>query len=208
MSEASTQDISERLEADPANQLTRKFLAMVKARPVGSALELGSRNVTGYLRRDWIPADWKYTGFDIEAGENVDIVGDAHELTKYTGRRKYDVIFAVSVFEHLLMPWKVVVELNRALKPGGLIFVVTHQTWPLHVAPTDYYRYSSDAWPGLFNRYTGFEIVEAAMGEPAIISAVLQHGPTIGMEKYPGYLASSVIARKIGRAKVSWRAKV
>ena len=56
-------------------------------------LEIGSRNVTGAnLRSRFSNAD--YIGFDFYAGENVDVVGDAHKLSSYfEGEQKFDLIF-------------------------------------------------------------------------------------------------------------------
>lgn len=45
-------------------------------------LEIGARNVTGKTLRNLFPKA-NYTGFDYYPGENVDVIGDAHELSKY-----------------------------------------------------------------------------------------------------------------------------
>ena len=86
-------------------------------------LELGSRNVTGSnLRTRFLNAD--YVGFDFYAGENVDVISDAHKLSTYfTGQDKFDVIFSSAVFEHLHMPWVVALEIQTLLKIGGYVFI-------------------------------------------------------------------------------------
>ena len=45
-----------------------------------------------------------YVGFDIARGPNVDVVGDAHELSRHFPADHFDAVFALSVFEHLAMP--------------------------------------------------------------------------------------------------------
>lgn len=66
-------------------------------------LEVGSRVVTGTnFRSLFEKAD--YIGFDYYAGDNVDVVGDAHRLSHYFDK-KFDLIFSSAVFEHLAMPW-------------------------------------------------------------------------------------------------------
>jgi predicted SAM-dependent methyltransferase len=89
-------------------------------------LELGSRNVTGSnLRNRFSNTD--YVGFDFYAGENVDIVGDAHKLSSYfANKEKFDLIFSSAVFEHLYMPWVAAVEIQKLLKVGGYVFIETH----------------------------------------------------------------------------------
>ena len=61
------------------------------------------------------------------------------------------------------MPWKVAIELNRVMKTGGLVLIHTHQTIGMHDLPWDFWRYSDTSWHGLFNEYTGFEIVETSL---------------------------------------------
>jgi len=42
-------------------------------------------------------------------------------------------------------------------------------TWPPHEEPWDFWRFNRTTWATLFNAATGFEIVEAVVGEPARI---------------------------------------
>jgi SAM-dependent methyltransferase len=145
---------------------------------------------------------------DILSGDNVDVVGDAHTLSALFELKTFDAIFAISVFEHLLMPWKVALEMNRVMKTDGLAMIATHQAWPLHEAPWDFWRFSDQCWRGLFNKYTGFEIIDAAMGEPAFIVGRMLHRPNLEMERSPAYLGSVVLCRKIADTELSWDADV
>ena len=47
----------------------------------------------------------------------------------------------------------------KALTVGGLIYVQTHQSFPLHAYPNDYFRFSRDALASLFGTEMGFEVV-------------------------------------------------
>ena len=92
-------------------------------------LEIGSRNVTGTnLRKYFNKAE--YIGFDFHEGENVDVVGDAHYLSRYFENKKFDLIFSSSVFEHLMMPWIVAEEISKILKLGGNVFIETELDKP------------------------------------------------------------------------------
>lgn len=64
------------------------------------------------------------------------------------------------------MPWKVVLEMNKVLKKGGVGFIFTHQTTQLQEPPLDFWRYSIYSWDALFNAHTGFEILDRAMYLP------------------------------------------
>lgn len=181
-----------------------RFLDSLHKFETGDALEIGSRARSAITRRQLVPSHLGYVGLDIMPGRNVDVVGDAHRLSEVFGPRKFVAAFSLSVFEHLAMPWKVVIELNRVLRPGGLVFVNSPQTWPLHEEPWDFWRFSAHSWPCLFNAMTGFEIVEVAQGEPARVHALWDSPVVRDMSDSPAFLSSNVIARKIGETSLDW----
>lgn len=169
-------------------------------------LEIGSRARSGNIYRGLFPTIGRYVGTDITDGPNVDRIADAHTLSKVMDER-FDFAFSASVFEHLIMPWVAAFELNKALNPGALIYIQSHPAWPLHEEPWDFFRFSKDAWSGLFNRLTGFEIVEAGYGIGAtIVPRVSASGALHGIEGCPTYLLSACVARKIGDPLVDWSA--
>ena len=189
---------------DPAHALSARFQALLAGQPRGRLLEVGSRARSGNVRRGLAPPGWGYSGFDIMAGPNVDVVGDAHALSRHYPAGCFDAVMAYSVLEHLLMPWKFVIELNRVLKPGAVGLFTTHQCWPLHDEPWDFWRFSDRAWTALLNPATGFEIIEARMGEPAFIVAARCHPATAFAETPAGALASFVLFRKVGGTTLEW----
>jgi hypothetical protein len=199
--------IHEAMAGDPYHRLTRRFLDMLTELPVGRVLEVGSRNRSGNVRRQWVDPH-EYVGVDIAAGDNVDVVADAHELSQALAPESCDAAFSISTFEHLAMPWKVVLELNKVLKVGSLVLVSSHQTFPLHEMPWDFWRFSDAAWHALFNAATGFEVIETALGEPASIVAHLIHEVTAGLETQPAYIGSAVLARKTGPTQLRWDVSV
>jgi hypothetical protein len=197
----------ERLKDDGFAASERVFVDFLRGLPPGArVLEIGARARSGITRRELVPATATYVGFDIAAGPNVDVVGDAHELSRHFPPGHFDAVFSVSVWEHLAMPWKVSLELNQVMKPGALVMVNTHQAWPSHEEPWDFYRFSEFAWATLFNAATGFEIVAAGMGSPAVMAAALPepHLQDQHIEWHYGYLATRCIARKTGPTTLSW----
>ncbi|MEK7991375.1 MAG: methyltransferase domain-containing protein, partial [Thiotrichaceae bacterium] len=193
------------LASDPYHHLQHRFFKGLHDLPENSqVVELGARARSGVTRRELMPKQVKYTGFDILQGPNVDITGDAHQLSQYVKPNTYDAIFSMSVFEHLIMPWKVVLEMNKVLKTGGQVMIAAPHTWPLHDTPWDFWRFSDQAWRALFNEYTGFEIVETALGEPVSIVPYYAHNVVMGLEKQPAYLGSAVIAKKVTDTHLSW----
>lgn len=180
---------------DPYHAVFADFIALANEREGYRVLELGSRgtHVDPRLR-----GFSEYVGFDIHPGPNVDAVGDVHSLSRVvTG--PFDAVYAISTFEHLAMPWKAVLEINAVLADGGLLFVATHQTWPPHELPWDFWRYSPAAFQVLLNAHTGFEIVRAESGLPALIVPMVRDVGTRGVHRNPANLGVSVLARKVSR---------
>lgn len=191
-------------DGDPFHACWASFLHKLHEIPSGTVLEIGSRARSAITRRSSVPAHLDYVGMDILPGPNVDVVGDAHALETLFGREKFVAAFSFSVFEHLAMPWKVALELNRVLRVGGLVFTQTHQTWPIHEEPWDFWRFSKHSWQTLFNSATGFEIVETAHGEPARIHSLRSNAVTRLLANEPAYLGSDSIVKKIGDTQLSW----
>ena len=190
--------------SDPSHVLWFEFLERLHSLPSGDVVELGSRARSGIIRRTLLPPHLGYVGVDILPGPNVDIVADAHELSAALAKRRFVAVIALSVFEHLAMPWKVVLEINKVLSEGGLVFVQTPQTWPLHDEPWDYWRFSSHAWRCLFNDYTGFKVVKVAHGEPVRVIPLWDAPVLHGLEHSHAFLSSCVLATKVSTSALSW----
>jgi SAM-dependent methyltransferase len=202
--DARAENLSRNLGADPFNRLYLRFHEMVRSLESPTVVEVGSRARSGNLHVGWLPEDSTYRGFDVIDGPNVDVVGDAHKISQYFPNSSVDAIFSLSTMEHLAMPWKAVVEMNSILRSGGLVFAATHQTWPVHDAPWDFWRFSSFAWAALFNESTGFEILDVAMGERASVVADFLTPSTAGLDEQPAFLGSAVIAKKVGPTSLDW----
>jgi len=185
--------------AEAASSVWSQFLAEVDCSGQ-HVLELGSRARSGVVNRGRIERA-TYTGLDVLAGPNVDVVGDAHFLPKAL-HGKFSGAFSISTVEHLLMPWKVAAEINLVLRTGGLVLTQTHQTWTVHDAPWDFFRFSRDSWRGLFNEATGFRIERAIYSEPATVVALEQsRNEATRFDWERGFLASICLARKVGEPK-------
>ena len=192
---------------DPYHARFAQFMQMVAAMPVPVVVELGARNVSGLLRRGHFPNAGKYVGVDIHPGEGVDIVGDAHRLSDFVAPHSVDALFSFSVFEHLLFPWKVVLEINRVLKPGGVVFVSTHPVWPAHELPWDFWRFPVGGLAGLFSKPLGFELIGASEGLAAKVYSLASDAPTRELYRHNANLGVAVIARKIAdydRDRLRW----
>lgn len=183
---------------DPYHAVLRSFVQRVNQQQDAQLLEIGSRARSGNIYTAGFAHHIRYRGLDIIPGPNVDLVGDIHQLSSIVEPNSIDAMFCISVFEHLAMPWKATLEINKSLKLGGLFYVSTHPTWPLHDRPWDFFRFSTDAFRALFNRATGFEIVESTEGLPCRIIPLAVDASLATMETNPNaFLGVAMIARKI-----------
>jgi SAM-dependent methyltransferase len=161
-------------------------------------LEIGSREVTGISDARKRFSNAEYVGFDILAGPNVDVVGDAHKLSQYFDGQSFDIIYSVAVFEHFAMPWVVATEIAKLLKPGGLVLVKTHLSFGSHERPWHFFQYSDMALRVLFSPALGFECIEAGASNPmvgrfsALAEPRLRFRPVTGL-----YCGSEYLGRKI-----------
>jgi len=94
------------------------------------------------------------------------------------------------------------------MKVGAIGFFVTHQSYPIHDEPWDFWRYSDHAWQSILNQATGFEIIETIMSEPVFLVAKLGHAAVDAGEQYVGYLSSVVVFKKIGPTALCWDVKL
>jgi SAM-dependent methyltransferase len=186
--------------ADPFHRNFAYFLDEVKKLGACNVLELGARRST---IRHRFSGCGRYVGVDIHPGADVDVACDIHQLSSALSHLdvRFDAVATFSTFEHLAMPWKAVLEINKVMKPGGLLFIATHPTWPPHELPWDFWRFMDGAFPALLNRATGFEIVRCSSGLPARILPLGTEGSTVGMLGHVTPLGISVVARKVADAR-------
>ena len=186
-----------------AEKLFRATLTSV-ALGGGSArvLELGTRRWVADFpthHAAWAPHGVEWVKSDMQEGADVDVVADAHDLAGTfrpialaQNLAPFDAYVAVSVYEHLRRPWVAARAAAEVLKPGGLAYVATHQTFPLHGFPQDYFRFSREGLASIFED-AGFAVLSAGYAYPAAI----QPGPEV-VRWNPGaeaYLNVDLVAR-------------
>jgi hypothetical protein len=189
---------------DRFGELALEMSAFDHVLEIGSRVGFNEINVQQAIIRGLLPKEITYVGLDITEGANVDVVGDAHSLSRHFDPERFAAIYSLAVFEHLIMPWKAAVEMNRVMKLGGIAYVMSHQTFPLHDEPWDFWRFSDKAWQAIFNRFTGFEIVDAGLAARAYIAGDYMGLVTFRMDEVPAYLLCNVLVRKTGPSLVDW----
>lgn len=183
---------------EPAHDaLSRWKLAIAErhnARGVQKILHCGAAVWVGSPEYDhrahWPAGKWFTT--DIQAGSGVDIVGDLQTLWTATAER-FDAIFCRSVLEHIPRPWLAMHSLAQLLNPGGVVYIATHQTFPLHYYSEDYFRFSTAALE-MMARDSGLEILHCGYDSPCTITPAGRREPWNDIAR--AFLDVSLCARK------------
>jgi SAM-dependent methyltransferase len=173
------------------------FIKLCKEINNPDVLELGAKqSVIGRstLHKEWIDRPKTFVGTDFEQGKDVDFLADVHNLSMELDRqdtfpKKYDIILAPSVFEHFYNPFKAMEEISKSLKNGGLVFVSTHNCYPIHAYPHDYWRFTIESLQYLVEQ-AGLQLVDAAYSYPAKIVSEREG------EKSPAFLLVNCYAKK------------
>lgn len=121
-----------------------------------NVLDVGSLNVNGSYREMVTRRGWTYTGLDIVAGPNVDILcADPYNFP--FGDGQFDIVISGSAMEHVEAFWLWMPELVRLVRPGGLLAVITHIHWQLNHHRPDCWRILPDGMRFLLDYCGGLE---------------------------------------------------
>lgn len=122
---------------------------------VGSGSESGDRSY-----RDLFDGPtFEYTGLDLQAGPNVDLVPSDPYNWEEISTNCYDAVISGQTFEHDPYFWITTAEIARVVRPGGLIAIVAPSRGHVHRFPLDCWRFYPDSWAALC-AYVGVELVE------------------------------------------------
>lgn len=109
-------------------------------------LDVGSRNLNGaYV--DIVPDAWRYIGFDIESGNNVDVVVGEYNMPSKCDT--FDIVLSGQTLEHVRNPFRLMIEIARVMKVGAYLFVCAPFVWAEHRCPVDCFRYLPDGMRSL-----------------------------------------------------------
>jgi SAM-dependent methyltransferase len=108
---------------------------------------------------------------------HIDIVADfSRNLPIRSGT--IDAVVCQSVLEHLENPKTAVAEVERILKPGGLVYITTPFQYPFHGAPLDYYRWTLRGLQALLG--PSFEVTASGNRGGAMGVIILSLGHALG----------------------------
>ena len=197
--------ISAPIAYEPEADVNELFWRMVGDNPPKRVLEVGTlqavRGRSTHSRNRFLHlADSDYIRADMVDGPDVDVVCDLHQLPAEWSNR-FDCFIANAVFEHLERPWVAAREVARSLAPGGLFLVVTHQCFPLHGYPQDFFRFSREALRLIFED-AGLVVEAADYQHRCTIVPPESVVPLAGLDAwnatFPSYILVGATGRKSG----------
>jgi SAM-dependent methyltransferase len=89
--------------------------------------------------------------FDIYKSEQCQFIADGHQIPLLDGT--VDGVLIQAVLEHVLNPQRVVDEIHRVLRPGGLVYADTPFMQQVHEGPYDFTRFTESGHRYLFRRF-------------------------------------------------------
>jgi glycosyltransferase involved in cell wall biosynthesis/SAM-dependent methyltransferase/uncharacterized protein YbaR (Trm112 family) len=93
---------------------------------------------------------------DVAMGPRTDVICDAHALPFADGA--FDAVVCQAVLEHVADPPRVVGEIHRVLKPGGLVYSEIPFMQQVHEGAYDFTRYSYNGHRRLFRSFDEIEV--------------------------------------------------
>lgn len=82
----------------------------------------------------------RYVAVDLPPTKRVDAHADALRLP--FADASFDTVLCNQVLEHVPEPARLMAEVQRVLRPGGVLLLTTPQVWGLHHEPYDFFRYT------------------------------------------------------------------
>lgn len=99
---------------------------------------------------------------DVVKGPGTNVICDGHDLPFCDDA--FDAVIAVAVLEHVLSPERVVAEITRVLKKGGVVYADTAFMQQVHMGRFDFTRFTELGHRWLFKCYD--ELFRASAAGP------------------------------------------
>lgn len=134
----------------------------------GKVLDVGC----GYMPYKNMVPQCDYVGMDLDTSRNPDVVGSVLNIPQ--DDNTYDGVIFSEVIEHIPEPRVALSEIHRCLRHGGLLYITAPQSWNIHYAPNDYFRFTKYGLKYLLEKQ-GFELltIEKIGGMGSLISSAV-----------------------------------
>jgi len=154
------------------HQSSHQSMRDFRDRRLGSLLDtplrifdLGSQNINGSYRDLFDRPAWSYVGLDLTPGPGVDLVLAKPYRWSELASGCCDVLVSGQALEHIEYFWATALEIERVLRPGGLVCLIAPSAGHEHRFPVDCHRYYPDGFASLA-RYAGLTVLEIDRADP------------------------------------------
>jgi SAM-dependent methyltransferase len=135
-----------------------RYLAGREHEPL-TVYDLGSQDINGSYKPLFTTGNWSYSGVDMTAGPNVDLVLADPYAWREVASDSVDVLVSGQTFEHTEFFWLTMQEIARVLRPNAICCIIAPSSGPEHQYPVDCWRVYPDGLRALA-RYAGLETLE------------------------------------------------
>lgn len=139
----------------------------------------------------------EYVGADLQSGPGVDRILDLHDLD--LPPTSVGTVLMLETLEHVEFPRRAVEEAHRILRPEGLLVASSQMKYPIHGFPSDYWRFTPQAFESLLRPFASLYVESA--GSDDFPHTVVGIG-------FKGKLGEEVVSRwrrEVQRWKERWR---
>ncbi len=130
----------------------RDLCARLRENPIGStALVVGGGTLGNGAHLLYQEPNVSVVAFDLYASPHTQFIADAHQIP--LADASVDAVWVQAVLEHVLDPWRAVKEIERVLRPQGLVYAETPFLQQVHEGPYDFTRFTESGHRWMFRRF-------------------------------------------------------
>jgi ubiquinone/menaquinone biosynthesis C-methylase UbiE len=143
----------------PVNRVAARNIDRLCSLLSGSSplvLVVGGGTVGNGVKALYADRRLRVIAFDVYGSPVTQFIADAHQIP--LADKSVDAVVVQAVLEHVLDPPRVIREIHRVLRDGGIVYAETPFLQQVHGGPYDFTRYTSSGHRYLFR---GFEEIAA-----------------------------------------------
>jgi len=156
-------------------QRMAEFVELLNPETKLSILDVGSADVNGTYRHLFECPNWSYSGLDLAAGKNVDLVAKGPYDWNLT--RQYDVVISGQCLEHVEDVKRWGESVRDAVRNDGIVCVIAPWACNFHRYPIDCWRVMPDGMKWLLSQVVHFEVKQVFLAGEEVGDCVgVAHG--------------------------------